>query len=152
MKGTGSAKSKRISLQRRCFLLKKIFYCFFKFPIHLYLRTPSSSCLCCNGEIRQLYMNHLEISASELASAQAAIRGVLWKKVVLKNFAKFTGKHLCHSLFLIKQTVACTLCSFIKRRLWHRCFPVNFGKSLRTPFLQNTSGQLLLRLHWHSNI
>ena len=27
-----------------------------------------------------------------------------------------------------------------KRRLWHRFFPVNFAKSLRIPFLQNTSG------------
>ena len=35
-------------------------------------------------------------------------------------------------------------CNFIKNRLWHRCFPVNFTKFLRTPFLQNTSGQLLL--------
>ena len=32
----------------------------------------------------------------------------------------------------------------LKRRLWHRCFPVNFAKFLRTPFLQNTSGRLLL--------
>ena len=31
-----------------------------------------------------------------------------------------------------------------KRRLWHRCFPVNFVKFLRTPFSQNTSGRLLL--------
>ena len=28
--------------------------------------------------------------------------------------------------------------------LWHRCFPVNFAKFLRTPVLQNTSGRLLL--------
>ena len=27
---------------------------------------------------------------------------------------------------------------------WNRCFPVNFAKFLRTPFLQNTSGSLLL--------
>ena len=33
-------------------------------------------------------------------------------------------------------------------RLWHKCFPVNFAKFLRTPFLQNTSGWLLLtKLH-----
>ena len=29
-------------------------------------------------------------------------------------------------------------------RLWQRCFPVNFVKFLRTPFLQNTSGRLFL--------
>ena len=31
-----------------------------------------------------------------------------------------------------------------KKRLWHRCFPVNFVKFLRTSLLQNTSGHLLL--------
>ena len=35
-----------------------------------------------------------------------------------------------------------------KKRLWHKCFPVNFAKFLRTPFLQNTSGWLVLtKLH-----
>ena len=31
-----------------------------------------------------------------------------------------------------------------KKRLWHSCFPVNFVKFSRSPFLQNTSGRLLL--------
>ena len=30
--------------------------------------------------------------------------------------------------------------------LWHKCFPVNFEKFVRTPFLQNTSGRLLLKM------
>ena len=35
----------------------------------------------------------------------------------------------------------------LKKRLWHRCFPVNFAKFLRTPFLENTSGwQLLFKM------
>ena len=34
---------------------------------------------------------------------------------------------------------------FYRKRLWHGCFPVNFMKFLRTPFLQNTSGRLLLK-------
>ena len=34
--------------------------------------------------------------------------------------------------------------TLLKKRLWRRCFPVNFVKFLRTPFLQNTSGRLLL--------
>ena len=29
--------------------------------------------------------------------------------------------------------------TLLKKRLWHSCFPVNFTKFLRTPFLQNTS-------------
>ena len=36
------------------------------------------------------------------------------RKVVLRNFAKFTGKHLCQSLF------------FNKAAGWGMCFPVNF--------------------------
>ena len=34
--------------------------------------------------------------------------------------------------------------TLLKKRLWHRCFTVNFQKFLRTPYLQNTSGWLLL--------
>ena len=33
----------------------------------------------------------------------------------------------------------------LKQRLWYRCFPVNFVKFLRTPFLQNTCGRLPLK-------
>ena len=48
-------------------------------------------------------------------------------KGVLKNFTKFTGKHLCQSVFFNKETL-------LKKRLWHRYFPVDFVKFLRTPF------------------
>ena len=34
--------------------------------------------------------------------------------------------------------------TFLKKKLWHRHFRVNFAKFLRTPFSQNTSGGLLL--------
>ena len=36
------------------------------------------------------------------------------------------------------------LATLLKKRPWHRCFPVNFAKFLRTPVLQNTSARLLL--------
>ena len=58
---------------------------------------------------------------------------VLCKKSVLRNLAKLTGKRLCQSLFFNKVA-----------DLRHRCFPVNFAKFLRTHFLQDTSGRLLL--------
>ena len=47
------------------------------------------------------------------------------RKDVLRNFAKFTGKRLCQSLF----------------------FLVIFAKFLKTPFLQNSSRRLLLVLN-----
>ena len=34
--------------------------------------------------------------------------------------------------------------TLLKKRLWHRCFFVSFAKFLRTPFLHNTSGWLLM--------
>ena len=65
------------------------------------------------------------------------------KKGVLKNFAKFTGKHLCQSLFFNK-VAGVRPATLLKKRLRHRGFSVNFANFLRTPFLLNTSRQLLL--------
>ena len=58
-------------------------------------------------------------------SAEAAIYEKSMKKDVHRNFVP---------------------AALLKKRLWHRCFPVNFAKFLRTPFLQNTSGKLPLTL------
>ena len=46
--------------------------------------------------------------------------------------------------FLIKLSQPAFL---LRKRLWHRSFPVNFAELLRIPFLQNTSGRLLLSGH-----
>ena len=54
------------------------------------------------------------------------------KKVVLTNFSKFTGKHMCQSLFF--------------KRLYYRFFTVNFPKFVGPLYLQNTVGRLLLHL------
>ena len=43
----------------------------------------------------------------------------------------------------------CSTVTLLKKRPWHRCFPVNFVKFLRTHFLQNTSGRLLLHIKQH---
>ena len=67
---------------------------------------------------------------------------VFCKKGVLKNFPKFTGKHLCQNLFFNK-VAGLRPASLLKKRLWHWCFPVKFLKFLKKSFLQNTSGRLL---------
>ena len=36
--------------------------------------------------------------------------------------------------------------TLLKKRLWRRCFPVNFEKFLRTPFFGTRPGRLLLTL------
>ena len=64
------------------------------------------------------------------------------KKIVLKNSAKSTGKHLCLCLFFNK-VASLRSTTLRKKRLWHWCFPVNFAKFLRSSFVQNTSDRLL---------
>ena len=66
-----------------------------------------------------------------------------YKKRVLRNFAKIAGKHLNASLFFNK-VPGLRPAPLLKKRLSYRCFSVNFVKFLRTPFLQITSGRLLL--------
>ena len=62
------------------------------------------------------------------------------RKGVLRKFAKFTRKHLRQSLFFNK-VAGLWPATLLKKRLWHRCFPVNFLKFLRTPFLTETSAR-----------
>ena len=70
--------------------------------------------------------------------ARSSFPEVFCRKSVLRNFAKFTGKHLSESLFLRPATL-------LKKRLWHRCFPVNFAKFQRTPFFTEHLRWLLLK-------
>ena len=65
------------------------------------------------------------------------------KKGVLRNFAKFTGKYLCQSLFFNK-IAGLGPATLLKKRLWHRCFAVKFAKFLRTPFVTEHLRWLLL--------
>ena len=50
-------------------------------------------------------------------------------------------------LFLLLFDVKCLLFGEIfKKRIWHRCFPVNFAKFLRTPFFIEHLWWLILAL------
>ena len=88
-----------------------------------------------------LHISHYFLFHDQDILPEAATRGVLWKKGVLRNFTKFTGKHLFHSLFFNK-VVGLRSVTMLKKRLWYSCFPVNIAKFLRIPFLHNTSGRL----------
>ena len=60
------------------------------------------------------------------------------KKGALKNFAKFTEKkYLCQSL-IFNKAVGLRPATLLKKRLWQRCFPMNFAWFLRAPFLENS--------------
>ena len=68
--------------------------------------------------------------------------GVFWKKGVLRNFKINRKTPVPESVF--NKVAGLTPATLLKKRLWLMCFPVNFVKFLRTRFLQNTSGRLLL--------
>ena len=71
------------------------------------------------------------------------------KKGVLKNSARFTGKHLCQSLFF-NQVAGLRPATLLKKRLWHRRFPVNLAKFLKTPILKSICERLLLVVEWRT--
>ena len=70
----------------------------------------------------------------------------LWKICCKKVLQKFTGKHLCRNHFLNKVTDL-QGAPLLKKRLWHRCFPVNFVKFVRKPILKSICERLLLFCH-----
>ena len=55
---------------------------------------------------------------------------VFCKEGVLENFAKVIGKHLRQSL-LFNKVAGLSPAILLKKRLWHRFFPVKFAKLLR---------------------
>ena len=67
---------------------------------------------------------------------------MFYKKAVLKNFKKFTGKHICKSLVLSNMTDL-PINLFLKGL---RRFSANFAKYFTLLFSQSTSGLLLLLL------
>ena len=52
------------------------------------------------------------------------------RKVFFEILQYSQGKYPCQSLFFNKAAGF-----LLNERHWHRCFPVNFAKYLRTPFL-----------------
>ena len=55
---------------------------------------------------------------------------------VPENFKKFTEEHLC--LSLLNEIAGLQAGSLFKKRLWHRCFSVNFAKYLKHLFYKTT--------------
>ena len=75
-----------------------------------------------------------EHQKQKLVKNRSSRPDVFCEKGVLINFAKFVGKRLCQSHFFNK-VASLRLATLLKKRLWHRFFPVNFAKFLRTLFL-----------------
>ena len=65
------------------------------------------------------------------------------KKGDLKNYAKSVGKQLCQSLFFNK-VAGLRSATLFKKETLAQVFSCEFCEILRAPFVQNTSGRLLL--------
>ena len=99
----------------------------------------------CNLLLYSINIYYIEVcSKSKLhsTSRQKQPPEVFYKKSVLRNFEKITGKHLCQR----PQTSGIRPATLLKVRLWHMCFFVNFVKFLRTPFLTEHLWWLLLHV------
>ena len=68
-----------------------------------------------------------------------------------KKFRKFHQKTAALE-FLFNKAEGPQPCNFIKKRLQHRCFPVKFVKSLKTPFSTVHLGQLLFKISNSNNL
>ena len=117
---------------------------------HLFWRTSGKDCFCA---AHTPLTHHLLLIRFTLCSAPSSSSSLLllrssrpevfYKKVVLRNFAKFTRKHLRQRVFFNK-VAGLRFASLSKKGLWHRCFLVNFAKFLRTPFVTEHMWWLLL--------
>ena len=99
--------------------------------------------------LKQQSQNHI------FTHYRSSRRELFCKKGVLRNLAKFTGRHLWQSLFfnkvpglgpatLLKKSLRTA--TLLKKRPQRRCFPVSFAKFGRTPFLVEHLRWLLLTL------
>ena len=64
--------------------------------------------------------------------AETAVRSYSVKKMFLK-ISKNSQENTCTRVSFLIRLMA--VCNFVKERDWHRCFPVNLAKFLRTPLL-----------------
>ena len=69
---------------------------------------------------------------------------VFCKKGVLRNFTKFTGKHLCQSLFFNKVTDLRPACNFIKKETPAQVFSSEFCEISKNSFFTEHIWWLLL--------
>ena len=79
----------------------------------------------------------------KLISAKNNYSEAVTRRCYVRNFANFTRKHLCQSLFFNK-VADLSPATLLKTRLWHRCFCSEFCEISKKTFSTNTSWRLLL--------
>ena len=95
--------------------------------------------LCFEKYVLYYYFGY--VSNNELLQRQTTLETIFtWKEhweSLIRRVSLFTE---------VDVQRCCNFCNFIKKRLQHRCFPINIAKFLRTPILKNICECLLLHL------
>ena len=87
----------------------------------------------------------------DVVFAEKQLPEASYEKGFRRNFVKFTGKHLWQSLFFNK-VAGLMLVTLVKKRLWHKCFPVNFEKFLKITFFVEHLRWLDLKLFFKISV
>ena len=123
------------------YISRSLFYCFideyFSRTLHAGFRLLVNTC----SNINSLYKSLKNTSCFRIFSGCTERED--WLKMVQYSGHNYSATVNSHRTFTKKNgfLIPATLS---KKRLRHKCFSLSFTKSLRTPFLQNTSGWLLL--------
>ena len=89
------------------------------------------TCLHYHGNFENLrYIIWIEVYPSAIKKQSKSRQSLFFNKVVGLRLATLLKNWLWHRW----------PATLLKERLWRRCFPVNFAKFLKTPYLKNTSG------------
>ena len=87
----------------------------------------------------KLDIQKITISNRITHNTEAAVRRCSVKKVSLE-ITQHLQENTCASVSILIKLQTLRPATLLKKRLWHKCFPVNVAKFLRIPFLKSTSG------------
>ena len=88
------------------------------------------------------YLALIQVFYSDME--KQSLVGVLWKRCSL-NISQNSQKNMCQSL-LLNKNASLRPATLLRKRPWHRGFPVNFAKFLRTLFFIEHFRWLLLQV------
>ena len=97
----------------------------------------------------------MEVSLSSFAYSSKLSEAVVRRCSVENLFLEISQnlqENNCARASFLEKRLGLRPATLLKKRLWHRCFPVNFVKLLRALFLQNTSGGCFLTIKTVSNV
>ena len=89
--------------------------------------------------------SNIKVSFIIALPSKSVVRRCSVKKIFLKT-SQNSQENTCARVSFFNKVAAFRTATLLKKRLWHKCFPVNFAKFLRTPFFTGHLWWLLLCL------